>query len=451
MITHYIMIKESNQQQYGYTHSQREEYISQCLRINDSSLPKFPLNFRGKTEPRPIIEVPIGFPIYRIENGRTQTLQEEYIKINSLPSTFFSADHGSPETQKAQHELLQKLTKKSDLYAEFKNPKLHQIDEHPILCTIDGIIINGNRRVSTWRDLYYNEPEKYSHFENIRIVILPYCTPQDIEKLESDLQIKKDLKSEYLWHARSQLLKNKRNQGSTDAQIAKIFGMSEKDVNIYIEMFELARKYLIDNGHEAEWSLVDDAEHTFYPIVEGKNKFKKISEKESFEGLALSYLKLPKNSSVTVSGRLFTKIPYVVKYHKEIKTEIRKQFGEELRKKEEKQIPLSDSIHDILAGNASTNNEAIADRVLNEFIRENPEKVVPILEDTIKIRRSIEIEGKEQTYVLLQLQKMNKLVTLSKDKIQEEGYDLSKAGVLKEIESIESQLKTIKSWAIDEN
>ena len=89
------------------------------------SIPKFPLNFRGKTEPRPIIEVPIGFPIYRIENGRTQTLQEEYIKIKNLPSNFFSADHGSPGTQKAQHELLQKLTKKSDLYAEFKNSKLH--------------------------------------------------------------------------------------------------------------------------------------------------------------------------------------------------------------------------------------------------------------------------------------------------------------------------------------
>ena len=206
---------------------------------------------------------------------------------------------------------------------------------------------------------------------------LPFCAPQDIEKLESNLQIKKELKSEYLWHARAQLLKNKRNQGSTDVQIAKIFGMTEKEVNIYIETFELARNHLSAIRHEAEWSLVDDAEHTFRPIVEGKNRFKKISEKDTFEALTLSYMKLPKDISVTVSGRLFTKIPDVAKYQNKIKTEIRKQLGEELQIEESKQIPLTDSIRDILAGNVSINNEAIADRTLNEFIRRHPEKVVP--------------------------------------------------------------------------
>ncbi len=280
---------------------------------------------------------------------------------------------------------------------------------------------------------------------------LPFCAPQDIEKLESNLQIKKELKSEYLWHARAQLLKNKRNQGSTDVQIAKIFGMTEKEVNIYIETFELARNHLSAIRHEAEWSLVDDAEHTFRPIVEGKNRFKKISEKDTFEALTLSYMKLPKDISVTVSGRLFTKIPDVAKYQNKIKTEIRKQLGEELQIEESKQIPLTDSIRDILAGNVSINNEAIADRTLNEFIRRHPEKVVPILEDTIKTCRSIEKEGKEQTFVLIQLEKINKLLALSIDKIQEEGYDLSKEGVLKEIESIEPQLESIKSWTIDES
>ena len=79
-------------------------------------------------------------------------------------------------------------------------------------------------------------------------------------------------------------------------------------------------------------------------------------------------MKLPKDISVTVSGRLFTKIPDVAKYQNKIKTEIRKQLGEELQIEESKQIPLTDSIRDILAGNVSINNEAIADRPLNEFI-----------------------------------------------------------------------------------
>ena len=89
MITQYIIIKESNELQYGHTHSQRVEYISQFLAINDASIPKFPLNFRGKTEPRPIIEVPIGFPIYRIENGRNTDTARRIHQNQKLTFKFF--------------------------------------------------------------------------------------------------------------------------------------------------------------------------------------------------------------------------------------------------------------------------------------------------------------------------------------------------------------------------
>jgi len=44
---------------------------------------------------------------------------------------------------------------KENLFKTFKeNDKLQQTD--PLICSSDGIIVNGNRRLCAWRELYYN-------------------------------------------------------------------------------------------------------------------------------------------------------------------------------------------------------------------------------------------------------------------------------------------------------
>ena len=42
-----------------------------------------PIEFRGQRENLPVIKVRIGFPVYRLRNGRTSTYQLEYLALHS--------------------------------------------------------------------------------------------------------------------------------------------------------------------------------------------------------------------------------------------------------------------------------------------------------------------------------------------------------------------------------
>ena len=128
--------------------------------------------FRGVNADLPIVSVKINFPVYRIENRRTRTLQEEYLVNHpEHPKTFFDSDKDSIAVQSAQDEILRSLIEDKDLYDVFTNPKGQQ--DEPIICTRQGVVVNGNRRLCAWRKLYEEDRIKYSHFESVEIMLLP--------------------------------------------------------------------------------------------------------------------------------------------------------------------------------------------------------------------------------------------------------------------------------------
>ncbi len=185
---------------FGYPNVRRSIDISESLKDMQTG-EKYQVNYRGKYRPLPVIEVPIELPVYRIENIRTKSLQKQWLALHKeLPRDLFVNDPFSIESQEAQHQILKLLVDKENLFKTFKeNDKLQQTD--PLICSSDGIIVNGNRRLCAWRELYYNNRTKYAHFQTVRVAVLPDSDPQGMYDLEVSLQIHSDMKAEYVWHA----------------------------------------------------------------------------------------------------------------------------------------------------------------------------------------------------------------------------------------------------------
>ena len=152
----------------------------------------------------PIVNLPIDLPIYHLNNGRTQSMQSQYIFEEKEPDNFFSKNLENNKQQKIQHGLLVQQAKgygshKQNIFDELKSRKEFREDQ-PILVDIKGMVINGNRRLATVRELYEKDKKIFHKFEFIpTAVIQEHLTPLDIEQIESYYQIKRELKQEYDW------------------------------------------------------------------------------------------------------------------------------------------------------------------------------------------------------------------------------------------------------------
>ena len=148
--------------EFGYPLYKREAEIQE---LTEKSNEVYSLQYRGRERPLKVIEVSIALPVYRIENGRTINLQKEFIAKNNKSKDYFTADPYSIETQKAQHELLKKLIEKEKLLDAFKKDK--EVQHDPLICDNCGVIVNGNRRLCAWRELYKFDKQAYKHFQTI--------------------------------------------------------------------------------------------------------------------------------------------------------------------------------------------------------------------------------------------------------------------------------------------
>src|SRR5271157_4724571 len=157
---------------FGWPKPMREEEFRRLL--VPTNLPTFRIVFKGKAQDFPIIRVPINLPKYRMANGRTSSSQEEYLAKNEKArKDLFIGDPELLDAQEVQHSLLLSLANKTDLLTYFKDPGNKQVE--PILLDEMGFVVNGNRRLSTWRNLLLQDSKKYSHFSYIDLVVLPHC------------------------------------------------------------------------------------------------------------------------------------------------------------------------------------------------------------------------------------------------------------------------------------
>ncbi len=182
---------------------QRKKIIQDKVQAHHKDTKKHEQRYyvQGELRMCPVIDLPIDLPVYHLNNGRTRSKQSSYMFENNKSLKFF-ADHQEDNTQqKLQHKILFQAANDNtaNIYRELKRGKVFKKDE-AILLDKSGMVINGNRRLSSVRELYKSDPKTYKLFEHIPCAIIQKdLSPLDIKDIEGYYQIKKQFRQDYDW------------------------------------------------------------------------------------------------------------------------------------------------------------------------------------------------------------------------------------------------------------
>ena len=117
--------------------------------------------FQGRRQDLPVRVVSLDLPKYRLDNGRTRSAQAAYLAQHpDLPPEFFRTDVESDAAQKAQHEILKVMlgSGEKDLLRFFRKRDQMQ----PLILTDLGFVLNGNRRLCTFRELVAQDTPEHT-------------------------------------------------------------------------------------------------------------------------------------------------------------------------------------------------------------------------------------------------------------------------------------------------
>lgn len=416
---------------FGYPYMQRVLAISEAVG-NSQAGEKYQVDYRGRYRPLPVIEVPIEMLVYRIENIRTKSLQKQWLaQHRDLPRDLFVRDPFSIEAQENQHQVLKLLVDKENLLKTFRdNDKLQQTE--PLICSNDGIVVNGNRRLCAWRELYYNNRIKYAHFQTVRVAVLPDNDPQGMYDLEVALQIHSDMKAEYVWHAIAADYQERFDSGMDIGVLAAKQNKKPEEISTYIDCYNYAAQYLESIGHPDEWTLVDKQEYAFKQIVIGRKNIANPGDKELFQEISKAMLQTP-----AVGDRLYKQIPKVVSSLSAIAPKLQEVFSITIQDNHDDDLDL------LTGGDTSNNNTVNAQIAAGIRQAENPTLVAQTVKSVLDTTDELEKEKKKKSFIFDQVMKAATLLTNAVSNLDD---SMSKDGVGKQLENIEGALLALKDW-----
>lgn len=230
--------------------------------------------FKFRTgEDLPLITLPIDDPIYRLENYRTRDQQLSLIAAGKVEKGAFESDRRElSETQKLQHELLLLQAKTGSgesikpIYDELERVAEQTED---IIISFDGIVVNGNRRLSAMRELFTIDPVRFKGFGQVLCAVLPAsATAQEILQLEIGLQMQPETKLPYEWTALGRAVRDLRDAGVSDQTIAQLMNRDKIDVARAAKMIDSADIYLGEWLQQPDsYNLLDGTEQAFRQIA----------------------------------------------------------------------------------------------------------------------------------------------------------------------------------------
>lgn len=422
-----------NPSRFGWHKPARTEEFKKLLASPSGATMR--IVFQSKTIDIPIIRVPIDLPKYRMANGRTASLQAEYLARNpTKKSDIFSGDPELWEAQEVQHELLLKLAKQSDLRRYFEETANKQVDS--ILLDENGFVVNGNRRLSTWRDLCHNDNARYGHFSNIDVAVLPHCDDREIDKLEAALQIEKDIKAGYSWDAEANMmLAKQRRDGFSNKELAELYKIKEADVQELMDMRAYADEYLRSRNKANLWSLVSEHEFAFKKITSSRTRISGVGSQEVFKQAAFALIDNPDEAG----GRLYDAIPAIVESLDQIKQKLQDEF-------DVKPEAVAKELEDLFGGTSDTVGEKSLDLPLAKEIQkpENAERARKIIVEVIESQKQLKKDSKSAGYLLDCCAKaQSALAAAVMDGLRPES---KLVGVSRQLDQIQVQVEKIRTY-----
>lgn len=390
--------------------------------------------FKGQNTDLPIVRVPVALPKYRMANGRTSSLQAEHLATNmSARRDLFSGDPELLDGQEAQHRLLLKVIKQQDLQKYFEDTTNKQVQ--PILLDEKGFVVNGNRRLCCWRELVFEDAGKYGHFAYIDVVVLPHCDEKDIDRLEAWLQIQRDIKADYSWDARANMLLDKqKREGFSNKELAELYGIKESEIAELFDMRGYADEYLRSRSKQDMWSLVSEHEEAFRKIVVSRPKISDVGDQQLFKQAAFALI----DSPMAAGGRLYEQIPAILNSLNEVRDKLADEFPV---------TPLAPTpeVVNMFGGGGATANDpsALSTPLAVEISKDkNVDRARKIIVEVIVSQKELKKNSKAAEYLIECCKKANALLSAAvKDGLRPES---KRSGVSKQLDAIEKSIARIR-------
>ena len=178
--------------------------------------------------------------------------------------------------QNIQHKILVDLAKqsKSNIFNELKT-KGEFREDAPLLVDSNGILINGNRRLASVREIFTSNPNKYSKFKHVPCAVVEqFLDDRQIKQVENNIQVRKEFKQDYDWISLSLEIKKEKDElGLEFKQIAADMGRTEKNIRNWYELITLVDKSLREDfKDEGNYDLVKNQEQIWKDTIERANK-----------------------------------------------------------------------------------------------------------------------------------------------------------------------------------
>jgi hypothetical protein len=250
-----------------------ESVADRRLRISQSAATgrHHTLPFRGSTIDLDVKRIPASVLVYRMANMRTMVMQQVEIRSLGLDESYFSSGEENQEAQGVQHRILVEMAKDptADIHSHLSETK-EQRD--PLLVTVTGVVVNGNRRLAAMRDLFAADPIAYSNFSHIEVAVLPDdASEDDLSEIETRLQIAPDLRSEYGWVEEALGLRDQiTRRGWPLDRAASVWGEPRATLNDRLQQLVFAENYLDHIGRPHEYALVKDSQQAITTFLKSQ-------------------------------------------------------------------------------------------------------------------------------------------------------------------------------------
>ncbi len=384
-----------------------------------------------------VYEVPIDLPRYRLSNTRTIAMQQKHIADNDLSEEYFEEDPLSDELQEIQHNILLKLIDKKNLKEYFETNK--QTD--PLIVTNDGFVISGNRRLCTFRELYYSEggQSKYKHFERIRILILPKCTEEEIEYIEDHYEQQQEIKDDFTWYNRAIGFKKRmeRHKYRSTKILADRSGLKESEIKKLLQSLTIADSYLKEIGRDKDYEFVESDQLALESLLKSRKKLDSNASKKSlFQKLCFIALK----NQEKMDGRMYANIPFIQETLSDIEEEISNEFEEEINEVKKNKTSINPLNDPTLFPDSSEDVFSF----LENNLADNEEAIFEIISEKVSDYKFFKQDKNRKQAVLKNISKAYKSL-IEANNIR--GHESDKTGILARIENIEKILEELKVWA----
>ncbi len=220
--------------------------------------------------------MPIEIPIYHLNNGRTRSAQRSHIIKNNHKDNYFKDALENNKQQGIQHKILVNLAQssKSNIYAELKR-KAEFRDDSPLLLDSNGVVINGNRRLSSIREIFKSDPKKFHKFKHVPCAIIEqFIDDKQIKQIENHIQVRKEFKQDYDWISLALEVKEEKEVlGVPFSQIAADMGRTEENIKNWYDLITLVDKCLKEDfKDEGNYDLVKNQEQIWKDTITRANK-----------------------------------------------------------------------------------------------------------------------------------------------------------------------------------